>query len=529
MLRSILAVVSAVVSVLALLSCATGPSRHQGLVDKAIAAMGGADALSGVRTASVKGTLRQWEPEQSETPGGEMRFANEATFTTVTDRASRATRTDWVRNFAYPTPRTFTFSEVVTPDAGYVIGIDSNGRNAENMKASPPAHAMSSLRLATTQREMRRLAPGALLLEMRANPGSVQPASDITVANRALPAVSYGGFIVAFDPQTSLPARIRTLDYDYVWGDVPYDVVLSDWRDVGGVKVAHAFKYEFQGWSIAEGTLSEAQINGAVDTSRLEIPAAVRASASKPASGNLPYQWVIRRQFIGTYMDSDNVSYDTKGSPGLRLQDLAPGVSQLQGGTHHSLLVEMANQLVVFDAPIGDGQSKWVVEAAKAKYPGKPIRYVVLTHHHMDHSGGVRGFLAEGATLVVGQGAGAHWRRVLAAPWSRNPDLPARDLSGARIIEVADKYVISDSNREVVAYLMDSPHAKGSLLGYVPDAKLGFVTDIWSPGVPLPAKPNPGLLSVVNAVKKNGLQPERFAGGHGSTAPYSSLAVLAGQ
>ena len=66
-------------------------------------------------------------------------------------------------------------------------------------------------------------------------------------------------------------------------------------------------------------------------------------------------------------------------------------------------------------------------------------------------------------------------------------------------------------------------------MGYVPHAKIGFVTDIWSPGVPLPAKPNPGLVSVVNAVKKADIQPERFIGGHGSVSDYASLARLAGQ
>ena len=78
-------------------------------------------------------------------------------------------------------------------------------------------------------------------------------------------------------------------------------------------------------------------------------------------------------------------------------------------------------------------------------------------------------------------------------------------------------------------YVMDNPHAKGMMMGWVPDAKLGWVTDLWSPGTPMPAKPNPGLVSVVNTVKKAGVQPERFAGGHGSSAPYSQLTQLVGQ
>jgi hypothetical protein len=147
----------------------------------------------------------------------------------------------------------------------------------------------------------------------------------------------------------------------------------------------------------------------------------------------------------------------------------------------------------------------------------------------MDHAGGVRGLLVDGATLVVGQGAHDHFRRVLAAPITRNPDLKPMDFSRTPILEVPQSHVMSDSRREVHVYLMDNPHAKGMLMAWVPDAKLGYVTDIWTPGPPLPAKPNPGLLSVVGTVKKIGIQPERFAGGHGSVAPYANLAVMAGQ
>jgi glyoxylase-like metal-dependent hydrolase (beta-lactamase superfamily II) len=205
-------------------------------------------------------------------------------------------------------------------------------------------------------------------------------------------------------------------------------------------------------------------------------------------------------------------------------------VCHVVGGTHNSLLVEMSDHLVVLDAPVSDAQSNWVVNAAKARFPGKPIKWVVLTHHHMDHIGGVRGFLTDGATLVVGQGDAAHFRRVLAAPTTRNADLAVRDFSQVPIMEVPESHVITDGRgRQVMVYLIDNPHAKGMLMGWVPDAKLGFVTDIWTPGPPLPPKPNPGLLAVVNAVNKAGLQPQRFAGGHGATADYAPLAKLAGQ
>jgi hypothetical protein len=63
----------------------------------------------------------------------------------------------------------------------------------------------------------------------------------------------------------------------------------------------------------------------------------------------------------------------------------------------------------------------------------------------------------------------------------------------------------------------------------VPHAKLGYVTDVWNPGQPLTDKLNPAQMSVVNTVKRAGIEPERFAGGHGATADYGSLSKMAGQ
>ena len=519
----------ALCSLAVLVSCATPP--EQTLVGRAVQAMGGAERLNAIKTVSVKANVKHWEPEQSDAPGGEARFAAQSTVEVVQDRSRGASRSDWVKNFAYPAPRTYTFSEIVTPEGGYVLGVDTTGRNAQSMKMSPPAHSMSGYRLATARRESRRNSISGLLLSMQANPDKVKAAPEIVAGGASYPAVAFDEFVVAFDPATGLPARVRTLDYDNIWGDVTYEVVLSDWRDFDGVKVPMNRVTELNGRRVIETAFTELRLNPPVDAARFDVPAAIRADAAKPATRNVPYQWVMRRQFIGVYMDSDNVSYDTRGSQGLRLQTLAPGVHQVQGGTHHSLVVEMSDHLIVFDAPVSDAQSLWLVGATRAQFPGKPIRFLVLTHHHMDHAGGLRGILAEGGTLVVGQGSAEHYRKVLAAPTTRNPDLPPRSYHMTPILEVPESHVMTDSTgRQVIAYvMMDNPHAKGMLMGWVPHAKLGFVTDLWSPGPPLPPKPNPGLVSVVNTVKRAGLEPERFAGGHGSVSDYQSLARLAGQ
>ena len=518
---------------LIVVSCATMRPPGQELVARAVQAMGGAEVLAGVKTLSAKGTVRQWEPEQSMVPGGEMRFACESTFELASDAGTNATRIDWVRNFAYPAPRTFTFSEIVTPDAGYVAGIDSNGRTKQSLDSNPPAHAMSGLRLATSQRELRR-GSSLLYLEMLKNPDRVSSAGAVTVGGIAYPAVDYRTgdqtLTVLFDPSTGLPARIRTLDYDNIWGDVTYDLVFADWQTVDGLRVAASRKYELNGRTVVDIKLTDGKVNAPLAAERLTIPAAFKTGASKPATGPVPYQWVIRRQFIGTYLDSDAPSYDTRATSGLRLEERAPGVQHVVGGSHHSLIVEMRDYLIVFDAPVSDGHSNWVLNAARTKYPGKPVRFLVLTHHHMDHAGGVRVFAAQGATIVVGQGNGEHFRRVLAAPFKRNPDLGARDLTATPIAEVVDKRLFNDGTREVGAYVIENPHATGLLIGYVADARLGFVTDIWSPGAgPMPDKLNPNLAALVTGVKKAGISPQRFAGGHGAVAGYAPLAALEGK
>src|SRR2546422_11114275 len=130
MRRSALLLLASLIAV----SGATASPRSDGLVSKAVQALGGESALAGVKTVAVKGTIRQWEPEQSVMPGGDMRLVNDSTFDIVVDYGARASRVDWVKNYVYPFPRTYTFSEIVTPDAGYVIGIDSVAPNKRSLE-----------------------------------------------------------------------------------------------------------------------------------------------------------------------------------------------------------------------------------------------------------------------------------------------------------------------------------------------------------------------------------------------------------
>jgi len=509
-------------------SCLEGRPKPSGdqnkQLDRALAAMGGEDKLRAIETMTAKGTARHWEPHQSYKPDGEMRLAGDSTFVLTRSFSAKAARTDWDRKLVYPTPREYRFSEIVTPSAGYVEGIDTTSRVKREIASDPPRHTMSGFRLAAAQRELVRTSP-RLLAMMKSAPNSVRARGPVL-------AFQEGDveFAVSFDETTGLPSRIGTRDADNVEGDSNYELVLADWRDVSGVKFPYRQSYELKGREVIHIEYDEVQLNPQIDASSFDIPAELRASATRPATGKVPYQWVIRRQFIGTYLDSDALGFDPDATPSLRLNELAPGISQVVGGTHNGLVVEMADHLVIFDAPVSEAQSRFTIAAAKAKYSGKPVKYLVQTHHHMDHAGGLRTYVAEGATLLVGAGTRAHFEKVVNAPHRIDGDLLQEKPQPAHIEEIADQRTLDDGTRKLEILRIENPHAEGLLIGYLPEARLGWVVDIWSPGRDkLGDKPTPGQLALVNAVKRLSSTPQRFAGGHGSTADYAPLEALAQQ
>lgn len=502
------------------------------LVKRAVTALGGVQALGQVQSITIKGQAKHWEPEQSVVAGGESRLAGNSTYVVSRDFGRSMARTDWTRQLVYPATREYTFSEIIAQDIGYVQGVDSTARTKQSQEANPPAHTMSGVRVAATLRELHRTSP-LLVLDMHNHPKQLRKLPAQNVGGVSVPAVGYQvgavQFIVMFDPATGLPSRIRTLDYDNIYGDVNFDVALSDWRPVQGVQLAHWLLYTLNDKVVAQLQYNEIMLNPSLAATTFDIPSAVQTTAARATTtSDVPYQWVIRRQFIGVYLDSDKVNFDPTTSTGMRLEELAPGVQHVVGGTHNSLLVEMDKYLIVIDAPINDWQSHWTMDVAKTKYPGKPIKYVVLTHHHMDHAGGTRAYVNAGATVVVGQGNGAHFQTVGLGKAMAKGNARSSKSKPANLVEVATQHALSDGKRTVSLYSVENAHADGMLIGYVEDARLGFVTDIWSPGrEKLGEKLTPGQAAVVATVKKYNLQPEKFAGGHGSTGSYAELAAVA--
>jgi glyoxylase-like metal-dependent hydrolase (beta-lactamase superfamily II) len=481
------------------------------LIKQAIAAEGGADALRGLKTLAVKGDAKFWEPGQSLAAGGEPRFLGDAKFAITWDVAKGTARTDWDRDQKYPEPPIkLKYSEILFPAFGAV----------SDEKGSQP---MSRVRVAALLRELERASP-QLLINAMDDPSNVRAAGPAQLGQQSLPAVAFNdkgtNFTILFDPGTHLPAAIRTRDDDNIHGDSNYDLVLADWKAVGGAKLAQSLSYQINGVEVAKLNYRDVAANPVIAADAFAVPDAVKAVAGPPATGNVPYQWVLRRLFLTRYLDSDNVIYPNGG--GLKLVELAPNVQHVQGGTANNLIVAMKDYLVIFDAPYGEQQSRWVIDAAKAKYPGKPIKYLVLTHHHMDHTGGMRTFVAEGATIVVPAPDKAYFEQDVAAPRTIVPDDLQKKPTQANIVEVKDQMSIKDDTDEIRIYSISNPHVQGMFIGHVVKGNVLYVTDLISPRGAI--ERSAATVAVGEAVKKFGITGAVVAGGHGTTAKQADIA-----
>jgi glyoxylase-like metal-dependent hydrolase (beta-lactamase superfamily II) len=169
---------------------------------------------------------------------------------------------------------------------------------------------------------------------------------------------------------------------------------------------------------------------------------------------------------------------------------LAPGVVLLAGGSHNSIAVEFKDFVTVIEGPLSNQRTNAVVAEVRKAFPNKPIRYLVNTHNHFDHLGGVRGFVAEGATVITDDKNRNFYQRVVLAPQSRTlaPDrLSQRPFAptGPGTLELqtfTDHYTISDGNETIELYHVDGlNHSDNMLVAYLPKEKIVINADLYGP------------------------------------------------
>jgi len=497
----------------------TGEPTARRSLEASAEAMGGWDALRNAHTQRLVSEGSEWEPFQAFRPGENLQV-NRFTSTLTLDYSSSSIRLELQADMIHPRVRSQQFTEVINGGLGMLEQAETDGTLERSR--------LHSSRTATRLRDLNRTPVRVLLTASQASALTRLP--DETADGVSYQVLEYRDFGQAvrlrLESSTSLPASVAYLEDDPVQGDTWNEIRWSDWRPLGDLKLPYALEQRVNGLIIRKETFQTIQNNPPVAPQNdFAIPEEIRQA---PEVGEpVVSQWVLRRVAMGaSYLDFTQ-------SQKAPLQAVAPGVWLATGAGHQTLVIEMSDHLMLVEAPLYDERSLAVIQAVKEKFSAKPIRYIVMTHHHNDHSGGIRTYVAEGATVVAHSSLLPFLRTVFTSPKTVRPDSLARLVAGSGKqpeikLEGVDKLKeYTDGTRVVRLYpVTPNPHAESLLLVYLPGELLTFAADLVTPD----------LLSETSAietrafayydfVKKNGLQVDRIGRVHGEVIPFRNFAA----
>jgi glyoxylase-like metal-dependent hydrolase (beta-lactamase superfamily II) len=292
-------------------------------------------------------------------------------------------------------------------------------------------------------------------------------------------------------------------------GDMHIVATYSDWRDFGGgFRVPTQIAQTRGGWPFFEVEVASARGNPpnlatlAVDT-RTPPP----GGGGGPPGGP-PAALTVTAERLG-----DGVFRYTTGA-----------------GSYDSIVIEFNNYIMMLEAGQSQARAAAYVAEIKKQYPGKPIRYVMVTHPHADHTGGLPVLVAEGATIVAQENSREFFERALNTPRTLLDDALAKAPKRARVESVAAKKVYTDGTHTVELYhIYPAPHSNALLVAYLPKEKVLFQGDFSvnpaQGGGMQPA--NDHVQALVPAVAKLGLDYDRYINVHASAAPQTKADVTA--
>ena len=303
----------------------------------------------------------------------------------------------------------------------------------------------------------------------------------------------------AYVGDDNLIDRVETWLGENIMGDMHIVATYSDWRDFGGVMAPVEIVQTRGGWPFFEVDVTNAKANPS-DLAAL-APAPANRPGGPPGGGRPP---------------SLDVTPEKLGD-GLYRLTTGPG-------SYDSVIVEFKSYVMMLEAGQSIARGEAYVAATKKLFPGKPIRYVMNTHPHADHTGGLPALVAEGATIITQANNKAFLEGALNTPRTLLDDVLAKNPKRAKVEAVDEKKVYSDGTRTVEIYhIYPAPHSNGLLIAYLPKEKVLFQGDFSvNPGEPA----NEHVRALVPALKKIGLVDfGRYINVHASMAPQSKADV----
>ena len=300
----------------------------------------------------------------------------------------------------------------------------------------------------------------------------------------------------------NLVERVETWVGENIMGDMHILATYSGWKDFGGAMAPAKIVQTRGGWPFFEVDVAAAKANPPDVASLVPAPAPPAGrggpGGGAPPAGGGPPALTVTSEKLGD---------------GLYRLTTGPG-------SYDSLIVEFKDHVMMLEAGQAEARALVYIAETKKLIPNKPIRYVVNTHPHSDHTGGLPAMVAEGATIVTQRNNEQFMDKALNTPRTLLNDTLAKSPKKARIEAVSEKKVYSDGNRTVEVYHVSPvPHSNGLMIAYIPKEKIVFQGDF---SLPAPGQPgNDHVKALVPILEKLNLDFDRYINVHTSAAPQT--------
>jgi glyoxylase-like metal-dependent hydrolase (beta-lactamase superfamily II) len=463
------------------------------VLERGIQALGGLKAFQAVESIQFKSSARVPEDGQSASPDAAL-YIRPLDTEGVMDLAHRRYSLLRMTNYIGSGPR--GSSIVTTENTGFTADLRSNA-----------VYPFAPAAITANNRAMQRTFPNLLLQLALNRAATLRWLGEEDYGGRKQDVISFidadgAQFTLCLDAGTGVLTKTEGLSDSFLKGLAASETVFSDYRPVSGVAMPFHVVSRLAGETTADATYSEITFNTHPDASIFDMP---KDAVIGPQVGG-------PRQPITLTKLAKDVYY----------------VDAIETGSiffYSSLFVALKDYVLVFESPLGDNVSQAIIARIKETVPGKPIRYLVPTHYHVDHTAGVRGYIAEGTTVVTTPGNRKFVEELAAVAHPLNPDRLSREPRPVSIETFTGKRVFSDGEHVVELYdVGPTPHVDEMIMAYFPHEKLVFVSDLFLvsyKGRNGPAEPSTVLFN--DKIRALGLQVETIAGGHGRIATMEEL------
>jgi len=462
------------------------------LVTGAADAMGGKERLLAIKTLKISGYGQQ----AYQNGGGNITASPDAPQKWVNINGSQRTidlehgrmrlQQRQVQDFVFAYERNMTGRgpaavQMLDDDVAFNVGPDGRATRASDAVARQRRIEMLNTPITIVR---AALAASTKLSNLR----TIAKAQAVDLTTR-----SGDSLTLAIDLDTHLPAWVSWVAPDGNLGDVRFRTSFVGYQIEHGLQVPSGYNttMDFRNVVYQKLYVDKTTIDDPIES--MAAPQAVRSAAAPPAR-----------------------------PPTVEVLPVAKGVWYLKAAGN-STLFEFADHLTLFEAYGSEASTRAIVDKARSIVPGKPLTEVIVSHHHFDHSGGLRAAVSEGLTIITHRGNIDLFKEMAARPAMLFPDALGRSPRPIRTRPVDDMLVLKDSAMEVRIYrTIANSHMANGIFAYAPAARVVAEGDLVDEGWDISFWGN----SYPDSVNYWKLQVDKDLPVHGNIHTYQEVMAL---